>query len=308
VDDIAHVLFQPDLRHVVEDHPEARVKRKLSAPSFVKVSVALAVFAAMLLSACAAPAPDPTGSAGSATAAPQATIPATAVALTATTASAATSAVVTTTMSTPTDSPVSTATPAAPTVPAPAQSSAVGPSGGARHLVLVAGGTQARFKVREQLAGRNLPNDAVGTTNAVSGNIDIGADGVLVPGASKITVDMTSLKTDESRRDNFIKRNTLNTAQYPTAVFVPTAIKGLPSPLPSAGDVSFELTGDLTIHSVTKPITWQATGKISGQDLTGTASTKTTFEEFGMTPPRAAIVLSVEDNITLEIDFHLTSQ
>jgi polyisoprenoid-binding protein YceI len=300
VDDIAHALFQPDLRHVVEDHPEARVKRKLSAPSFVKVSVALAVFAAMLLSACAAPAPDPTGSAGSATAAPQATIPATAVALTATTASAATSAVVTTTMSTPTDS--------APTVPAPAQSSAVGPSGGARHLVLVAGGTQARFKVREQLAGRNLPNDAVGTTNAVSGNIDIGADGVLVPGASKITVDMTSLKTDESRRDNFIKRNTLNTAQYPTAVFVPTAIKGLPSPLPSAGDVSFELTGDLTIHSVTKPITWQATGKISGQDLTGTASTKTTFEEFGMTPPRAAIVLSVEDNITLEIDFHLTSQ
>ena len=85
------------------------------------------------------------------------------------------------------------------------------------HLVLVPNGTQARFRVREQLARRNLPNDAVGTTNAVSGNIDIGANGVLVPGASKITVDMTSLKTDESRRDNFIRRNTLETARYPTA-------------------------------------------------------------------------------------------
>ena len=89
---------------------------------------------------------------------------------------------------------------------------------------------------------------------------------------------------------------------------MPTAVKGLPSPLPSAGDVTFELTGDLTIHGVTKPTTWQATGTIAGRDLTGTATTRTTFETFGMTPPRAAIVLSVEDNITLEIDFHLTHQ
>ena len=112
----------------------------------------------------------------------------------------------------------------------------------------------------------------------------------------------------ESRRDNFIKRNTLNVAQYPTAVFVPTAVKGLPSPLPTSGDVSFQITGDLTIHGVTKPTTWQVTGKIAGQDLTGTATTNTTFEQFGMTPPRVAIVLSVDDNIGLAIDFHLTRQ
>jgi polyisoprenoid-binding protein YceI len=306
------------------------VKRRLSAPSSVKVSLALALFAAMILSACVAPAPGPTGGTGSATAAPQAAAPATAVAATAdpSAAGAATVAPVATSsdaatatagVGTATDAPAPTAPAAAAAVQTTAQSSgaaaqpasntpSAAASGGTLHLVLVAGGTQARFKVREQLAGRNLPNDAVGATNAVSGNIDIGADGVLVPGASKITVDMTSLKTDESRRDNFIRRNTLDTAQYPTAVLVPTAIKGLPSPLPSAGDVSFELTGDLTIHGVTKPITWQATGKIAGQDLTGTASTKTTFEVFGMTPPRAAVVLSVEDNITLEIDFHLTRQ
>jgi polyisoprenoid-binding protein YceI len=306
----------------VQDHLEARVKRRLSAPSSVKASLALALFAAMILSACVAQAPGPTGGTGSATAPPQASAPATAdpsaagaatVAPVATSSNAATAGV-----GTATDAPAPTA-PAAAAFQATAQSSgaaqpaantpsAAAGGSGRLHLVLVAGGTQARFKVREQLAGHNLPNDAVGATNAVSGNIDIGADGVLVPGASKITVDMTSLKTDESRRDNFIRRNTLDTAQYPTAVFVPTAIKGLPSPLPSAGDVPFELTGDLTIHGVTKPITWQATGRIAGQDLTGTASTKTTFEVFGMTPPRAAVVLSVEDNITLEIDFHLTRQ
>jgi polyisoprenoid-binding protein YceI len=273
------------------------VNRRLSAPSSVKVCLALALLVALILSACAAPPAGPTDSTGAAAADPQATAPASAVTVAPVPPTLAPAAVITATEA---SAPAATATVAG------VQAAAGG--SGTLHLVLVPDGSQARFKVREQLAGRNLPNDAVGTTNAVSGKIDIGANGVLVPDASKITVDMTSLKTDESRRDNFIKRNTLDTAQYPAAVFVPTAVKGLPSPLPSGGDVKFELTGDLTLHGVTKPITWQATGKIAGQDLTGTASTRTTFEQFGMTPPRAAVVLSVEDNITLEIDFHLTRQ
>jgi len=73
--------------------------------------------------------------------------------------------------------------------------------------------------------------------------------------------------------------------------------------------MTFELTGDLTIHGVTKPATWQvkaarnATGAV-----TGTATTSFKFAEFGIATPKVARVLSVDDNITLEYDFNLILQ
>jgi polyisoprenoid-binding protein YceI len=71
--------------------------------------------------------------------------------------------------------------------------------------------------------------------------------------------------------------------------------------------VTFQLVGDMTIHSVTRPATWDVTAQVNGQELSGSASTSFTFEDFGMTPPRVPVVLSVEDNIKLEIDFHLVA-
>ncbi len=87
----------------------------------------------------------------------------------------------------------------------------------------------------EQLASLSLPSDAVGTTAAVSGALVILPDGQLVTGESRFVVDLTTLKTDSSRRDGYIQRNTLETGTYPEAVFVPSAATGLPSPLPSPG-------------------------------------------------------------------------
>jgi len=41
----------------------------------------------------------------------------------------------------------------------------------------VTSGTEARYRVKEQLAGRDLPNDAVGVTQTVKGAIVLGSDG-----------------------------------------------------------------------------------------------------------------------------------
>jgi hypothetical protein len=38
----------------------------------------------------------------------------------------------------------------------------------------------------------------------------------------------------------------------------------------------------------------------------GTASTRFTFADFGITPPRVPILLSVADTIAIEYDFSLT--
>jgi polyisoprenoid-binding protein YceI len=200
----------------------------------------------------------------------------------------------------PADSPVATA--------APAGTGAAGSAGSQNGLIqytLVQGKTTASYKVREQLADIAFPSDAIGKTNQVSGSIFLKPDGTIDSSVSKITVDLSSLQSDRRQRDNFLRRNVLQTDQYPQAIFVPRQVTGLPWPLPQSGAVSFQLTGDLTIRNVTKPVTWEVSGQIQGDQATGTATTTFTFEDFNLTQPRVPVVLSVEDHITLELDLTL---
>ena len=173
-------------------------------------------------------------------------------------------------------------------------------------LQFATSGNEARYRVREQLANVSLPSDAVGRTSAISGAIVINADGSVASDQSKVSVDITGLKSDRSQRDRYLQNNVLQASKYPAAEFVPTSVTGLPSPLPTSGAVAFQLTGDLTVHGVTKSVTWDVTATAAdGKDLTGTAMTSFTFADFGLTQPRVPVVLSVEDTIKLELDFHL---
>jgi polyisoprenoid-binding protein YceI len=171
-------------------------------------------------------------------------------------------------------------------------------------LVTAPGGNSARYRVREQLVGFDLPNDAVGTTGAVTGTIIIGADGKVSP-ASKFVVDVTPLKSDKERRDGFVQNRLLETAKYPTVNLTITSVDKLHLPLPASGPVMFDLKGDLTVRGMTKPTTWHVTGTTNGTQAAGTAVTAFTFEDFGITKPKVPVVLSVADTIKLEYDFHL---
>lgn len=166
--------------------------------------------------------------------------------------------------------------------------------------------SKATFRVREQLVGFSLPSDAVGTTGAVSGDLALRPDGALVGGASKITVDLRELQTDSTRRDGFIEQNTLQTTQFPIAEFVPTGATGLPNPLPATGEYAFTLTGLMTVHGVQREIAWQTTAARQGDRLTGHATATVAFGDFGMSPPQVPVVLSVVDEIRLELDLVAT--
>ena len=201
--------------------------------------------------------------------------------------------------------PVAVSTASATTASATAATAATSASAtspaGTLVFQLAQGQSQAIFRVREQLVGRELPNDAVGTTSAVSGQLAIRPDGTVDGTSSRITVDLNSLATNSSMRDGYIKQNTLQTSQYPTAEFVPTRVEGLPNPLPASGQYTFKLTGLQTIHGVQKEVTWDVTATRDGSALNGTATTAFTFGDFGMTPPSARSVLSVVDSIRLEV-------
>jgi polyisoprenoid-binding protein YceI len=161
--------------------------------------------------------------------------------------------------------------------------------------------SEARYLVREQLAGLSFPNDAVGTTSTIEGSLALDARGRVLPSDSRFSVDLRTLRSDEARRDNYLRRNTLETDRYPHAVFVPTEARGLPVPLPQSGTVSFDLVGDLTIRDATRRITWEAAATVNGQEVSIRARTAFRFADFALRVPRVSSVLSVEDNIRLEI-------
>jgi polyisoprenoid-binding protein YceI len=172
-------------------------------------------------------------------------------------------------------------------------------------LTVIPDGSEARYRVQEQLVGRDLPNDAVGATSGVSGEVVVGPDSRVVPEQSRITADMASLQSDSGRRDGYVRENTLETGRFSTAEFVLREAPGLPTPLPTSGEEQFQLVGDLTVHGVTRPVTWEATARFGEEEVAASASTQVRITDFGMTPPQVGPVLGIEDEAILELDVRL---
>lgn len=200
-------------------------------------------------------------------------------------------------------SPTPTPMPTAPATPISPDSSGAGRT----TFVVVSAESEARYRVREQLVGVDLPSDAVGRTRAITGALVL-EGGQVVSEASRFQVDLRTLTSDQARRDNFIRRNTLQADQYPYAVFVPREVRGLPSPLPSSGEHSFQLIGDLTIRDVTRSVTWEVRARVEGDRVIAQARTQFTFADFNLQPPRVPVVLSVDETIRLEVDLVLQRQ
>jgi polyisoprenoid-binding protein YceI len=129
--------------------------------------------------------------------------------------------------------------------------------------------------------------------------------GRVVAADSRITATVSGLASDRSRRDGYVRGRILETDSFPSVTLRPTAVHGLPWPLPASGTASFTLAGDLTIKGTTRPSTWTVMAAFRGDTVSGLASTAFTFPDFGLNQPRVPIVLSVGDTIRLEYDFTL---
>ncbi len=198
--------------------------------------------------------------------------------------------------------PTAAPTTAAPTTAAPSATAAT------TLAWTVSATSKATVKVREQLAALPLPSDAVLVATGAKGSFQLNADGTFSTG-SQISFDVSSLTSDQSLRDNFVKQSVLSTRQFPTATFVPTATTGLTVPLAASGHFTFKLAGKLTIHGVTKDVTFDVDATRAGGSLTATATLNPTFkfEDFGMQQPAApGRVISVVDEIHLVIDLAAT--
>lgn len=157
-------------------------------------------------------------------------------------------------------------------------------------------GTFVGFRIEEELAGIGSTT-AVGRTGDVTGSIEIG-DGSLQ--RVDIEVDMTTITTNQSRRDNRVQ-DALETDSFPTATFALTAPVDLGDD-PTDGDtITATAAGDLTIHGVTRAVEVPIEARLVGDTAVVVGSLDIVFSDFDVEVPSSQIVLSVEDNGILEL-------
>lgn len=171
--------------------------------------------------------------------------------------------------------------------------------------IIIAEGSIARYIVTEQLARFDIPNDAIGSTNNIEGFLRFNENGTIDEDTSKFRVDLRTLKSDKARRDAYLRNNTYESARFPFAEFAILGAPGLQWPLPTEGEATFQLVGDMTIHGVTAPLTWNVDASFKAEGAESQATTNFRFDTFSMEIPRLLFILSVEDNIQLELDLIL---
>jgi polyisoprenoid-binding protein YceI len=187
------------------------------------------------------------------------------------------------------------ATPAASTPVASAT-----PTAGVFRFVVDQSGSEVKYVVREKLARLPVSSDAVGTTKTITGEINLTPQG-LAPGTqSKFSVDLRTLRTDESLRDRFVRDNVLQTGRFPNADFVVESISGFPAGYVEGQEVSLTMRGTLTVKGVSKPVEWTVKARRAGDTLSAIADTDFMMSDFGITPPRVPTATS-EDGVHLQI-------
>ena len=178
---------------------------------------------------------------------------------------------------------------------------ATGSSGALEGTWKVADGSVAGYRVREKLAALPATSDAVGRTTTVTGAITVKTTGgQVVADEVNVEVDVSTLASDESRRDNRIRSSGLETNLFPKATFVSTAPITLPAGTEAGQPVKAEVTGNLTLHGVTKLVTIPLDVQLTGGQGQVVGSLKFPFSDFGMTPPSVGGFVTVESDATLE--------
>lgn len=147
----------------------------------------------------------------------------------------------------------------------------------------------------------------VGLTEEVNGTLVLDFSGdapTLVSG--EFEVDISQLTSDQSRRDERIREQSLESDTYPIATFVASGMEGFPAGYSEGEEVNFTLLGDLTVRETTQPASFDVTATLQGDTITGTATTMILMTDFGFDPPSFAGIFTVGNEVTLTINITAT--
>ncbi|HEY3117711.1 MAG TPA: YceI family protein [Chloroflexota bacterium] len=182
--------------------------------------------------------------------------------------------------------------------------------------------SNASYQAQEKWLRWPLPTKAAAKTGDVEGEL------VLVTGeqprltSSHFQVDVSTLvsQTAETplferpaglflaQRDSAVRR-LLAADQYRFAEFTAAGLEALPTRYVEGQPANVRVSGNLTVHGMTRPATFATEATLQGSNLSGTASTQILMTDFGVDPPRAAggHAMDVEDQLTIVVNFVATA-
>jgi polyisoprenoid-binding protein YceI len=158
------------------------------------------------------------------------------------------------------------------------------------------------YRVQEELAGIG-GQTAVGRTPVVSGSLTI--EGTTLR-AAQVTADLTTLQSDDDRRDGQLQRQALETSAFPTATFELTEPIELPAAAASGAGFSVTATGNLTLHGVTREVEVPVQARLESGVIALAGSIEIAFADYEITPPSSFAVLSVDDQGVMELQLFFT--
>ena len=123
--------------------------------------------------------------------------------------------------------------------------------------------------------------------------------------SSKITaeIDTNSIFTDTDGLTNHLKSpEFFDVAKFPTSTFVSTGIEA-GSKDPKAKEATHTVTGNLTLHGVTKSISFPAKIAVSGDNATLDSEFFINRQDFGITYPGKANDL-IRDEVVIKLAIH----
>jgi polyisoprenoid-binding protein YceI len=159
----------------------------------------------------------------------------------------------------------------------------------------VATGSVVGYRVNEVLAGQN--NIAVGRSSDISGSMTI--SGTTVAAAS-FTVQMATIRSDQSQRDAQFDGRIMNTASYPTGILTLTQPVALGT-LPTDGVVrTYQAIANLTLHGQTRSVTFTLQAERTSAGIEVSGSIPIVFADYGISNPSLGSFVTTQDHGQLE--------
>lgn len=148
------------------------------------------------------------------------------------------------------------------------------------------------YRVKETLFGQ--ANEAVGRTSDITGSLTL--DGATVSSVD-LTVNMKTVKSDQSQRDGQFNNRIMETSKYPTATFKltqPLVVSTVPS---DSTVVNTKATGDLTLHGVTKSVTFDLAAQRDGANIKVNGTIPVLFADYNIANPSAGPATTADNGV-----------
>jgi polyisoprenoid-binding protein YceI len=164
--------------------------------------------------------------------------------------------------------------------------------------------SSAGFSVKHMMV-----SNVKGTFGKVTGTLDLN-DKDPIKSTVNVSIDASTINTNEPKRDAHLKSpDFFDVAKYPTITFKSTKVE-------KAGKAKFKVTGELSMHGVTKPVVLTVEGPTPEMKNSmmntfsrgASATGKINRKDWGLTwnkPLESAGGVLVGDDVSLAIDVEL---